>query len=129
MYILQVSTVIKMFRFSFFLDPIFVIMEYVSNGKLQSFLRNSRATRSYDNMHGKSNTLTSRHLTSFCYQIARGMQFLSSKGVSFILIINVIILFKNYRFQALQSKILHLSTVALYIVSNRTTQSNLTVPT
>ncbi|XP_073985838.1 tyrosine kinase receptor Cad96Ca [Rhodnius prolixus] len=62
-------------------DPIFVIMEYVSNGKLQSFLRNSRATRSYDNMHGKSNTLTSRHLTSFCYQIARGMQFLSSKGI------------------------------------------------
>ncbi|KAF6210502.1 hypothetical protein GE061_013608 [Apolygus lucorum] len=62
-------------------DPIFVIMEYVSNGKLQSFLRSSRATRSYDNMHGKSDTLTSRHLTSFCYQVARGMEFLSNKGI------------------------------------------------
>ncbi|BES94252.1 Tyrosine kinase receptor [Nesidiocoris tenuis] len=62
-------------------DPIFVIMEYVANGKLQSFLRSSRASRFYDNMHGKSNSLTSRQLTSFCYQVARGMEFLSSKGI------------------------------------------------
>lgn len=57
-------------------------MEYISKGKLQSFLRNSRAQRCYDNMHGKSSTLTSRDLTSFCYQVARGMEFLSSKGVN-----------------------------------------------
>ncbi|XP_014262217.1 tyrosine kinase receptor Cad96Ca [Cimex lectularius] len=62
-------------------DPIFVIMEYVANGKLQTYLRNSRATRSYDNIHGKSNSLTSRHLTSFCYQIARGMEYLTSRGI------------------------------------------------
>ncbi|CAH0768790.1 unnamed protein product [Bemisia tabaci] len=62
-------------------DPIFLIMEYVACGKLQSFLRNSRAQRCYDNMHGPSDTLTSRDLTSFCYQVARGMQFLSSKGI------------------------------------------------
>jgi serine/threonine protein kinase len=69
-----------------FTDPLFVIMEYVSHGKLQSFLRSSRAQRCYDNMHGKSSSLTSRHLTSFCYQVARGMQFLSSKGVNHIFI-------------------------------------------
>ncbi|XP_039276826.1 LOW QUALITY PROTEIN: tyrosine kinase receptor Cad96Ca [Nilaparvata lugens] len=62
-------------------DPLFVIMEFIANGKLQSFLRNSRAQRCYDNMHGKSATLTSRDLTSFCYQVARGMDFLSSKGI------------------------------------------------
>jgi len=62
-------------------DPLFVIMEYVPNGKLQSYLRNSRAQRHYDNMHAKSATLTSRDLTSFCYQTARGMEFLSGKGI------------------------------------------------
>ncbi|XKL65970.1 hypothetical protein PGB90_009390 [Kerria lacca] len=62
-------------------DPIFVIMEYVPNGKLQSFLRQSRAQCYYNNMHGSSNTLTSQDLTAFCYQIAKGMQYLSSKGI------------------------------------------------
>jgi serine/threonine protein kinase len=56
-------------------------MEYVPHGKLQSFLRNSRAERYYGNLHGASNTLTSQDLTSFVYQVARGMDFLSSKGV------------------------------------------------
>ncbi|XP_054268278.1 tyrosine kinase receptor Cad96Ca isoform X1 [Macrosteles quadrilineatus] len=62
-------------------DPLFVIMEYICHGKLQSYLRNSRAQRYYDNMHAKSATLTSRDLTSFCYQVARGMEFLSGKGI------------------------------------------------
>ncbi|XP_069695708.1 tyrosine kinase receptor Cad96Ca isoform X2 [Periplaneta americana] len=62
-------------------EPFFVIMEYVPHGKLQSFLRNSRAERYYGNLHGPSNSLTSRDLTSFVYQVARGMDFLSSKGI------------------------------------------------
>lgn len=65
----------------YFLDPLFVIMEFVALGKLQSYLRNSRAERYYGNMHGESNTLTSRDLTGFAYQCARGMEFLSNKGV------------------------------------------------
>lgn len=45
-------------------EPIFVILEYVSGGKLHSYLRNSREERN----HGGS-CLTSRELTGFVYQV------------------------------------------------------------
>ena len=44
-------------------------MEYVAKGKLQEFLRKSRAEQYYGNLHGPSQKLTSRDLTSFCYQV------------------------------------------------------------
>lgn len=62
-------------------DPVFVIIEYVALGKLQTFLRNSRVEKNYHNTGGKSQTLTSQDLVSFMYQVARGMEFLSSRGV------------------------------------------------
>ncbi|XP_054707143.1 tyrosine kinase receptor Cad96Ca-like [Uloborus diversus] len=62
-------------------DPLFLIMEYVHNGKLQTYLRESRAERFYGNLHGSSRNLTSRDLTSFAYQVAKGMEYLSSKGI------------------------------------------------
>ncbi|XP_045460626.1 tyrosine kinase receptor Cad96Ca [Harmonia axyridis] len=62
-------------------EPILLIMEYVSRGKLQSYLRNSRAERYYNNMHGQSKSLTSRDLTSFVYQVAKGMDYLSGNGI------------------------------------------------
>ena len=51
-------------------EPTYVIMEYVSKGKLQEFLRKSRAEHYYGNLHGSSQKLTSRDLTSFCYQVS-----------------------------------------------------------
>ncbi|XP_018343928.1 PREDICTED: tyrosine kinase receptor Cad96Ca isoform X2 [Trachymyrmex septentrionalis] len=57
-------------------EPMFVILEYVSGGKLQSFLRASREERN----HGGAG-LTSRDLTGFVYQIAKGMEYLASKGI------------------------------------------------
>ena len=57
-------------------DPVLLIMEFVPNGTLQSYLRESRAD--YGHSHGR---LTSRDLVSFTYQISKGMEYLSSKGV------------------------------------------------
>ncbi|CAG5041455.1 unnamed protein product [Parnassius apollo] len=62
-------------------EPTLVIMEYVSLGKLQQFLRESRAGRHYGNTHAGSQFLTSRDLTHFAFQVARGMDFLSCKGI------------------------------------------------
>ncbi|GFY63863.1 tyrosine kinase receptor Cad96Ca [Trichonephila inaurata madagascariensis] len=62
-------------------DPLFLIMEYVQHGKLQTYLRESRAERQYGNLHGGSRHLTSRDLTAFAYHVAKGMEYLSSKGI------------------------------------------------
>ncbi|XP_067616160.1 tyrosine kinase receptor Cad96Ca [Eurosta solidaginis] len=62
-------------------DPILLIIEFVNKGKLQTYLRNSRAERLYGNTHGKSSILKSSDLTSFMYQIARGMDYLTSRGI------------------------------------------------
>ncbi|XP_023345289.1 tyrosine kinase receptor Cad96Ca [Eurytemora carolleeae] len=62
-------------------DPVFVVMEFVAKGKLQDYLRKSRAEHGYGNLHGGSQKLTSRDLTAFCFQVARGMDYLSSKKV------------------------------------------------
>lgn len=35
----------------------------------------------YNNTNGKSKTLTSGDLTSFMYQVARGMDYLTSRGI------------------------------------------------
>lgn len=80
-------------------DPVFVIIEYVALGKLQTFLRNSRMEKNYNNTSGKSKTLTSQGLVSFMYQVARGMEFLSSRGVSlkfFVRAANIIFLIKMF---------------------------------
>ncbi|KAI1292182.1 Tyrosine kinase receptor Cad96Ca [Halotydeus destructor] len=54
-------------------DPVFLIMEFVPYGKLQSYLRDSRT--------GHNEILTARDLTSFAYQVAKGMEYISSKGI------------------------------------------------
>ena len=55
-------------QLSRFPDPIFVIIEYISGGTLQDFLRKSRSEHNYKNLHGESQTLSARDLTSYAYQ-------------------------------------------------------------
>ena len=50
-------------------DPIYVIMEYINGSTLQEFLRKSRSEHHYKNLHGASQSLSSRDLTSFAYQV------------------------------------------------------------
>ena len=47
----------------------------------QDFLRRNRSQHNYRNLHGESSSLTARDLTSFAFQIAKGMAYLSSRKV------------------------------------------------
>lgn len=68
-------------------------MEFVSNGKLLSYLRRHRTdktyytttsnTTSYTSKNDfKEKSLSSKDLILFAYQIAKGMEFICSHGVS-----------------------------------------------
>lgn len=63
------------------IDPLFVIMEYISLGKLQTFLRENRRpfTEQRDSFDARSAPLTSTELTQFGYQVAKGMEYIASK--------------------------------------------------
>lgn len=66
----------------FFVDngkPILLIMELVENGKLQTYLRDSRTyLKSTNEM---DSYITSRDLIKFSYQVAKGMEYVASKGI------------------------------------------------
>ena len=59
-----------------FSDPIYVIIEYINGGTLQNILKKSRSIHyehkehNYRNLHGESQSLSSRDLTSFAYQVS-----------------------------------------------------------
>lgn len=64
----------------FIFDRVYKLQKKIKFQIAFVFLRHTR--RHYGNTHGKSNVLTSGDLTSFMYQVARGMDYLSSRGVS-----------------------------------------------
>ena len=70
--------------FSFLLDPLLVLIEYVPYGDLLGYLRKSRGLSDtyFNNPDRKPETnLTSKQLMRFAWQIADGMAYLSSRKV------------------------------------------------
>ncbi|XP_065346401.1 tyrosine kinase receptor Cad96Ca-like [Cloeon dipterum] len=66
-------------------EPHLLIMEYVMYGKLLSFLRDHRTRRDFlqfsSSDDGGEQALTSWDLTHFAYCIAKGMEYLVSRGI------------------------------------------------
>ncbi|RWS14216.1 tyrosine kinase receptor Cad96Ca-like protein [Dinothrombium tinctorium] len=58
--------------------PYYLIMEYVENGKLLTFLRNYRSKKDYYNE--SESYVTTSDLLSFAYHCAKGMEFICSYG-------------------------------------------------
>lgn len=70
--------------------PLWVIVEFAPHGNLKDFLKKNRPLSGWGSCSLKRNSeyleekthLTEKHLTSFAFQIARGMEYLASRRVS-----------------------------------------------
>lgn len=68
-------------------EPVLLIMEYVMYGKLLTHLRDQRVKQasffnfSKDTNNELAETLTAKDLTKFAYGVAKGMDYLVSKGI------------------------------------------------
>ncbi|XP_035699630.1 tyrosine kinase receptor Cad96Ca-like [Branchiostoma floridae] len=62
-------------------EPLYLLLEFVSGGSLLSNLRTSRTHQPYGNLHGGSKSLSSRDLTKFAWDVAKGMSFLAAKKI------------------------------------------------
>lgn len=64
-------------------EPLLLIMEYAEHGKLQAYLRGCRASRkAYSFVSGVNyRSITSKELIKFTYHIAKGMEYVASKGI------------------------------------------------
>ncbi|XP_065370249.1 fibroblast growth factor receptor homolog 1 [Calliphora vicina] len=62
--------------------PLYVIVEFAPHGNLKDFLNKNRPGKEYDkegNLTSPQHHLTEKHLISFAFQIARGMEYLASR--------------------------------------------------
>jgi serine/threonine protein kinase len=70
--------------------PLYVVVEYAPHGNLRDFLRQHRPSSGYEPAIGadlkEKKTLTQKDLVSFAYQVARGMEYLASRRVSFVIL-------------------------------------------
>lgn len=67
--------------------PLYVVVEFAPHGNLRDFLRQHRPSSGYEPAIGMTEkerkTLTQKDLVSFAYQVARGMEYLASRRVSY----------------------------------------------
>lgn len=82
---------IYLLNFIILLEPHLLIMSYEMRGKLLSLLRTARGVMNNGNFYGTPNDreepsmpLSPRRLTAFAYDIAKGMEYISGKGVSYL---------------------------------------------
>lgn len=61
--------------------PLYVIVEYAQHGNLKDFLKKNLAMADYNTLNTQ-HVLTQKELTSFAFQVARGMEYLASCRVS-----------------------------------------------
>lgn len=61
--------------------PLYVIVEYAPHGNLKDFLKKNLAMADYSSL-STQHVLTQKELTSFAFQVARGMEYLASRRVS-----------------------------------------------
>ncbi|XP_055933516.1 fibroblast growth factor receptor 4-like [Argiope bruennichi] len=59
--------------------PFYVIVEYAANGNLRDYLRNHRPVPGYEVSNTQKDFMSEKNLLSFAYQVAKGMEYLSSK--------------------------------------------------
>lgn len=67
--------------------PLYVIVEYAHHGNLRDFLRRNRIE--YDSTIPiiEKKCFTKKDLVSYAYQVARGMEYLSSRRVNYFIIV------------------------------------------